>query len=163
MSLTRKAASNLACPARCCVLPVVCLHGCGAWSRSMVAERRHGQCTKKTLRLFPKDARGRGGRGGGGGDFLERGGVVSLENPCPWKSAQHPPLPWSPGRVPSKPPSPPSGSLERARSSFWGKVTGFISLPFSSRSAPLLRQAAFHRNWARRKIWRRHSACQLFQ
>ena len=64
MSLTRKAASNLACPARCWVLPVVCLHGCGAWSRSMVAERRHGQCTKKTLRLFPKDARGRGGGGG---------------------------------------------------------------------------------------------------
>ena len=105
MSLTRKAASNLACPARCWVLPVVCLHGCGAWSRSM---RRHGQCTKKTLRLFPRMFEGGGGGGGGGGDFLERGGVVSLENPCPWKSAQHPPSPDPLEECPATP-SPPLG------------------------------------------------------
>ena len=34
MSLIRKAASNLACPAKCWVLPAVWLHGRGAWGRS---------------------------------------------------------------------------------------------------------------------------------
>ena len=120
MSLTRKAASNLACPARCWVLPVVCLHGCGAWSRSMVAERRHGQCTKKTLRLFRKDGRGRGGRGGG--DFLERGGLWSvLKTLALGRVPSTPPSPDPLEECPATPPPPPRDPLKECAAFFLGE------------------------------------------
>ena len=156
----------------CQVLGVAC--SVSAWLRSVVAEHGCGAEARTVHQENPAPISqgcsregGRGGGGGGRGGVVEtfwKGGVWSvLKTLALGRVPSTPPSPDPLEECPATPPPPPSGSLERARSSFWGKVTGFISLPFSSRSAPLLRQAAFHRNWARRKIWRRHSACQLFQ